>query len=64
MISEIDIADWEKIDLKEAEKALDKSYYHQDVDGYMYLWRMFKDLELIQKKQVKQVPALFKEPNG
>ena len=59
MISEVDIRDWDKIDVKAARDQLDHvsantGFYMNEIDNFI------TQVELIQKKQVKQIPALFK----
>jgi hypothetical protein len=68
MISEIDIRDWEKIDTKTARECVDSLddfarmgtgvNAHGNVN---FLMNFITQVELIQKKQVKQVAALFKQ---
>ena len=60
MISEVDIRDWEKVDVKAARHELDHIYATTgfampEIDDFI------KQVELIQRKQVKQVAALFKK---
>lgn len=62
MISEIDVKDFKDMNFKQAVECLDDVHHHQDVDSFVFLYKMLKDLELIQKSQVKQVAALLKEP--
>ena len=58
MLNEFDLKDWDKIDVEAARKEL------KDTGVSAYLEYFFNQVELIQKKQVKQVAALFKEtPN-
>lgn len=73
MISEIDIADWEKIDIVAAKEALDNMEDFSmmgcsvnPIGAYCVLEKFIKEVELLQKKMIKQVPALFKaqEFNG
>lgn len=60
MINEIDIRDWDKIDVEAARQELESTQGQYGV-GFQYLWDFIDQVELIQKKQVKQVAALFKE---
>ena len=67
MISEIDIRDWEKVDTAKARECVDSLddfarmgagvNAHGNVN---FLMNFITQVELIQKKQVKQIPALFK----
>lgn len=68
MISEVDIRDWEKVDIAAARESLQQLDvgYDVTVDGYRAAYvntieYFINQVELIQKKQVKQIPALFKE---
>jgi hypothetical protein len=60
MISEIDIRDWEKVDVEAARQELVYTQEYYGV-GFQHLWDFIDAVELIQKKQVKQVAALFKQ---
>lgn len=67
MISEVDIRDWDHIDVKRAREAL------ENVDdcmrmgpvhafgAYNFLKQFFDSVEQIQQKQVKQVAALLRK---
>ena len=63
MISEVDIRDWEHVDVNEAKTQLRNLGHalHNDafLDEFNYLVRFINSVELIRKKQVKQVPVLF-----
>lgn len=63
MISEIDIRDWDNVDINEAKTQLRTLGHalHNDVflEEYNYLVKFINSVELIRKKQVKQIPALF-----
>ena len=68
MISEIDIRDWEKVDVKAARISLVNIDDAIDRVGGVYQHHSLKTIadfinavELIQKKQVKQVAALFQK---
>lgn len=64
MISEIDIRDWEKLDVKAARDSLGdlSAGIHSDVflDDFNNVLSFINQVELLQRKYVKQVPALFK----
>lgn len=62
MISEIDIKDWEKIDTVRAYEAVtDLTNQVNEPDAYASLMRFITDVHIMQKRYVKQIPALFKE---
>lgn len=68
MISEVDIRDWEKVDVNEARRSLIRLDNEiSDVGGVYQAYSMetlgnfINQVELIQRKQVKQVAALFKK---
>ena len=51
--------DWECLNIEEARRALYSCHmYPEDMDK---LRKFFKDVELLKRKYVKQVPALLKE---
>jgi hypothetical protein len=54
---------WEKIDCNKALDALIDAYHFKSESGKNYLINFIKDVELIKRSQVKQVPALFKKEN-
>lgn len=65
MISDVDIKDWEHIDVKRAEESLNSlthavgsAVFYDDL--YM-LKKFIKEVELLRRKQLQQVPALFKK---
>lgn len=63
MISEIDIRDWDKVDIKSAKTDIQLAEELGDFspDFFNDLKYFVEQVELIQKKQVKQVAALFKK---
>ena len=52
---------WEKIDCNKALDALIDAYHFKSESGKNYLISFIRDVELIKRSQVKQVPALFKK---
>lgn len=64
MISEIYIRDWDKIDVNEAKTSLQNlgQAIHNDVflDDYNNIVKFLNEVELIRRRQVKQIPVLFK----
>jgi len=64
MISEIDIRDWENIDTAEAYEAVtDLANQVDEERAYATLMRFVTDIHILQRRYVKQIPALFKEKN-
>jgi predicted oxidoreductase (fatty acid repression mutant protein) len=68
MISDVDIKDWESINIQRAEHSLNNLthavgsvVFYEDLYN---LKKFIKEVELLRRKQVQQVPALFKEKNG
>ena len=64
MISEVDVRDWEQINPQRAQERLDtlgqalgSAVFYDD---YNYLKKFIDQVELIRRKQVQQIPALFK----
>jgi peptide deformylase len=64
MISEIDIKDWQHINIDKAKKNLENlnyaAYCISFEEDYQNLKLFIESVELLRKKQVKQIPALFK----
>lgn len=70
MISEVDVRDWDKIDVVRARAVLedmdDLSRMNMGVvpvDQYKFFKEFIDSVEAIQKKQVKQVAALLRKPS-
>lgn len=64
MISEIDIKDWDRIDIDEAYQALGNAYLDgMDRKNYAILFDVLWEITVLRKKYVPQVAALFKEKN-
>lgn len=72
MISEVDIRDWEKIDIQKAKEVVDDldDFARMDkgveaVGAIKFMQDFFQQLELIRDKQLKaaqsRVPALFRK---
>jgi hypothetical protein len=68
MISDVDIKDWDQINPQKAQERLDSlgqalgsAVFFEE---YIYLTKFILNVELLRRKQVQQVPALFKEKNG
>lgn len=60
MLNEFDLKDWDKIDCEAAKHAAsDLSDYH-DPTGLKYLQEFIEQVELIRRKQVKQIAVLLK----
>lgn len=59
MISDVDIRDWEKVDIANAKKELERISSNYGV-GYQYVWDLLDQVEAIMKKQVPQVAVLLK----
>lgn len=67
MISEVDIRDWESIRLREAKEELailqeDKGADEHSQVAIAFLQSFIDSVEAIHRKQVAQIPALFKPP--
>lgn len=52
---------WEKIDCTKALDAAIDAFFFKSESGKDYLINFIRDVELIKRSQVKQVPALFKK---
>lgn len=63
MLSEIDLRDWDKVDIASAKAELESIASNYGV-GYQYVWDLLDQVEAIMKKQVPQVAVLLKESNG
>lgn len=68
MISDVDIKDWEHIDVARAHESLNSlthaagsAVFYDDI--YM-LKKFIQEVELLRRKQVQQIPALFKKVNN
>ena len=63
-ISEVDIRDWDRIDIPRAKLELEHLGEWGSYVAYTELNKFFKELELLRDKQIKaatkQIPALFK----
>lgn len=59
MISEIDVRDWDKVDCKKIRREINEIEW-QVLPDLGVLLDFVNQVELIQKKQVKQVAALLK----
>lgn len=52
---------WGSIDCNKALDALIDAYHFKSESGKNYLINFIRNVELIKRSQVKQVPALFKK---
>lgn len=68
MISEIDVQDWDSVQPNTALENLDNLKYNVEAiafyDDFHKLKEFINKVELIRRKQVKQVAALFKPKEG
>jgi len=53
----VDEKDWDGVDFKKIYDVLEDGTY---LNERMYMWDFINQVELIHKKQVKQVPSLLK----
>lgn len=63
MLSEVDIRDWDRVNPEKAIQSLDNLKYAVGTvafyDDFYHLKQFIQNVELIRKKQVKQIPVLF-----
>lgn len=60
MLSEIDLRDWDKVDIASAKQELEHISANYGV-GYQYVWDLLDQVEAIMKKQVPQTAVLLKK---
>jgi hypothetical protein len=62
MLNEFDLKDWDKIDCEQIKKLVENEYDWATLpyDVYEKMMSFIEQVELIQKKQVKQVALLLK----
>lgn len=66
MISEIDIKDWERIDTESARanlEAITSEPTYANAYCFNRLEQFIRNVELVRRKYIPQVAALFKEKN-
>lgn len=66
MLSEIDLRDWDKVDVELVRQAVEdiNNPHNMGYDPYNVIFRFIDQVEAIMKKQVPQVAVLLKESNG